>query len=69
LIEIWLSAPDRSAIAAAVNAIDRQLAHDAHAKGSELSEGLQTLVELPLKVLFVVRDEDRIVEVLRVKWA
>jgi plasmid stabilization system protein ParE len=67
LARIWLSGPDREAVAAAADSIDSQLAENATVKGLELSEGLRALHAPPLRVLFVVRDEDRIVEILRVK--
>lgn len=69
LIEIWLSAPDRRAVSAAANAIDSRLRKDAALSGSELNEGLLALYEGPLKILFAVREDDRIVEVLRVRLA
>jgi len=67
LAAIWLAAPDRQAVTEAAQAIDRALGEDAGIKGFELSEGLRVLYEPPLRVLFVVREKDRIVEVLRVK--
>lgn len=67
LARIWLDASDRDRVAAAARAIDTQLGENAAVKGLELSEGLRALYERPLRVLFAVRDEDRIVEVLRVK--
>lgn len=63
LADVWLQAGDR----AAAEAIDRDLAVDASAKGIELSEGLRAYHAPPIRVLFLVRENDRIVEVLRVK--
>jgi hypothetical protein len=60
---------DRADVTAAVDLIDRQLAEDAPIQGAELSEGLRALVAPPLKVIFSVREGDRIVEVLRVRRA
>ena len=67
LADAWLSAPDRNAISDAANLIDSELAVDAAAKGIELSEGIRALFAPPLRVLFTVNGEDRIVEVLRVR--
>jgi len=67
LADLWLAAPDREAITAAADAIDQELAVDAPSKGIELSEGLRALFSPPLRILFTVREVDRIAEVLRVK--
>ena len=67
LAEIWTDSEDRSAVAAAADLIDRQLAADAVEKGLELSEGLRALFVPPLRVLFAVREDDRLVEVLWVR--
>jgi hypothetical protein len=66
LAELWLNASDRNAVTVATHAIDNELRNDAPIKGSELSEGLRSLFEPPLKVIFTVREGDRIVDVLRV---
>ena len=65
--EIWLSAADRHAVTAASDEIDRQLQQDADHKGRLLSEGLQTLDVLPLRAVFSVDLENRIVEVSRIR--
>jgi len=67
LAELWLAAADRGAVAAAANAIDVELSEDATIKGVDLSEGLRILFAPPLRVLFAVREDDRVVEVLRVR--
>lgn len=67
LAQIWIHAQDRLAVTAAADAIDQQLSVDALTKGIELSEGLRALFAPPLRVLFAVREDDRIVEVLRVR--
>ena len=41
LTELWLLTANRNGVAAASNAIDRELAVDANTKGRELSEDLQ----------------------------
>ena len=67
LADLWLNAPDRNAVTAAACAIDQELAVDAATKGVELSEGLRAFFAPPVRVLFTVREDDRIVEVLRVR--
>lgn len=67
LAEIWLEVSDRDSVAEAADKIDRELAEDAPAKGSELSEGLRSLFVPPLKAIFAVREADRIAEVFVVK--
>lgn len=67
LAELWTSAPDRNAVTAAADAIDRELRDDASGKGRVLSEGLRALARPPLHVIFAVREDDRIAEVLRVR--
>jgi hypothetical protein len=67
LAELWLIAVDRSAVTSATHEIDQMLSADASTKGSELSEGLRSLIVSPLKVIFAASDDDRIVEVLRVR--
>lgn len=67
LAEIWIHAQDRLLVTAAAAAVDQQLSVDASTKGVELSEGLRALFAPPLRVLFAVREDDRLVEVLRVR--
>ena len=67
LADIWLNAPDRNAVTAATEAVDRQLSIDAPDKGIELSEVLRAFFAPPLRVLFAVNEGDRLVEVLCVK--
>ena len=67
LAELWLLGPDRDAVTAAAHAIDQEFTDDAPEKGIELSEGLRAYFSPPLRVLYTVREDDRLVEVLRVK--
>ncbi len=66
LANLWMAAPDRNAVTQASNAIDAELAEDPDRKGAPLSEGLRGLSIPPLRVVFLTRKDDRIVEVLRV---
>jgi hypothetical protein len=67
LADLWTASTNRQAITDATNAIDRELAVDAHIKGSPVSEGLRGLHIPPLHILFEVRELDRIVEVASVR--
>lgn len=67
LAELWISGSDRHAIADAAQGIDELLREDAPIKGIEISEGLRAIISPPLRALFVVRADDRLVEVLRVR--
>lgn len=67
LAELWLASDARRDIADAANTIDRELTHDAPAKGVEVAEGLRAFFAPPLRVLFAVRDDDRTVEIVRVR--
>ena len=67
LVDLWLNAWNRNSVSASANKIDQQLADDAPNKGEEISEGLRAFAAPPLRVLFTVQEDDRIVEVLQVK--
>ncbi len=67
LAELWLSAGDRNAITAAADLIEHKLRDEPSAQGVELKEDLRALFAPPLRILFSVREDDRLVEVLRVK--
>ena len=67
LAQIWLDSDDREAVTQATSTIDSVLAVDPHSKGQPLAEGLCKLRIAPLEVAFIVRGEDRLVEVASVK--
>ena len=67
LIDIWLAMDDRNAVTAATNATDHELQTDAQSKGIELAEELRALNSPPLRVIFAVRVDDRVAEVLLVR--
>jgi len=67
LADLWTDADDRSAVSSATNAIDVQLSEDAHQKGIELSEGLRAFFVPPLRILFAVREDDYLAEILLVR--
>ena len=67
LAGIWIASSDRSSVTQAANQIDRELADNPQAQGLELSEGIRAYYRQPLRVLFAIREDDRIVEILTVK--
>ena len=66
LVELWLAANDRNDITAATHAVDKELGLDAGLKGEDLAEGLRSLNIPPLRIIFTVSEDDRLVEVVRV---
>lgn len=66
LVELWLAANDRNDITAATHSVDQKLGSDAARKGEELAEGLRSLNIPPLRIVFTVSEDDRLVEVVRV---
>jgi len=66
LANIWNESLDRRAIASASNAIDARLKLDPASQGSPSHANTRTLVIYPLAVLFRIREDDRIVEVIDV---
>lgn len=67
LARIWVHTGDRDAVTAAANRIDRELRDDPQTKGQVVRGDLRKLVLHPLVVLFKIRDQDRLVEVSRLK--
>lgn len=67
LTEIWNDTRDRKEVSKASREIDRLLANDAGRRGKPLQEGLRALDIAPLRVIFSVKEEDRIVEVAFVR--
>jgi hypothetical protein len=63
LVELWLGASDRNEIAAVVQAIDLALGNEVASKGEFVAEGLRSYNAPPLRVLFVTRESDRVVQV------
>lgn len=67
LAQLWVTTDDRQAMTDAANRIDALLGTNPAAHGQELSEGLLSLDVSPLRVLFTIREEDRLVEVSSVR--
>lgn len=67
LAEIWLASASRDRVTSASHAIDQSLRQEADSAGNPLAEGLRALDVSPLRVLFEILDDDRMVRVLKVK--
>jgi mRNA-degrading endonuclease RelE of RelBE toxin-antitoxin system len=67
LAALWLSAEDRQALTEAANRLDAILSCDAHGVGESRSGVTRILILPPFVVLFDVRAEDSIVEILSVR--
>jgi hypothetical protein len=67
LAALWISSPNREALTAAANEIDRLLRTDPTARGEPRSGGRRLLICPPLAVVFQVRESDRFVDVLAVR--
>jgi hypothetical protein len=66
LAEIWMQAADRQAVRAAADRIDQRLRVDPDHQGVQL-RGKWYLIERPLAIQYVVRPDDRLVEVVQVR--
>ena len=67
LIQLWLNASDRSAVTAAANLIDRELASSPMSKGRPLLPGFREYEAPPLSVVFGVDPATGQVVVIAVK--
>jgi hypothetical protein len=68
LAQVWLDAPDRNAVTAAANEVDRLLAIDPAGQGESRAAGLRVLIVEPLMVGYMVNDDDRRVIVFSVRY-
>jgi mRNA-degrading endonuclease RelE of RelBE toxin-antitoxin system len=66
LMDLWLAAPDRSAITTASASIDRLLSTNPHGFGQYLSEGLWRLRVSPLVIHYTIDANRQHVEVTAV---
>jgi plasmid stabilization system protein ParE len=66
LMEIWMCASDRNAVAKAADALDATLAVNADQQGESREEGTRVTFIEPLGVDFEVSVDDRKVQVLAV---
>ena len=67
LARFWIKTVHRQAITDSADLADDYLATDAHLKGEPLSEGLRAVTVGLLRLYFVVREQDRVVEIAYVK--
>jgi hypothetical protein len=68
LAQLWLDAPDRSQVTAAVAEIDRLLATRPYDESESRPDDIRILFSPPIGVFFEVKESTRIVYVLRV-WS
>ena len=66
LADLWLNSVDRDRIVFLAESIDLELTVDPFWKSAELGEGLRALNLPPLRILFTVNVEDRVVDVERI---
>jgi plasmid stabilization system protein ParE len=69
LANLWVSATDRQAVTDAANAIDAQLQRNPLTCGEGIPGERRILVEMPLVVVFRVREQEKKVIVLSVRGA
>ena len=69
LAEVWLATNKRNAITAAAHDIDALLSRNPFEIGTKLSEGLCRLDVAPLRVYFIVNQDDCKVEIIKVRSA
>lgn len=67
LARLWVKTVHRQEIADAADLADDYLKTDAHLKGEHLAEGLRAITVGLLRLYFVVREADRLVEIAYVK--
>jgi hypothetical protein len=67
LARFWIKTVHRQALTDSADLADDYLATDAHLKGEPLSEGLRAVTVGLLRLYFVVREPDRVVEIAYVK--
>ena len=66
LTRIWVDATDRKSVTEAANTVDTYLAVDPDLKGTLIDddENIRELIQRPLRVLYSVSDDDRLVRIL-----
>ena len=67
LARFWIKTVHRQAITDSADLADDYLATDADQKGELLSEGLRAVTVGLLRLYFIVREQDRVVEIAYVK--
>ena len=64
LASIWLAAGRSEQVTKALYEIDRDLRDDAEQSGTPLSEGLWVIERKPLRAVFEIKDQDKLVRVV-----
>jgi hypothetical protein len=64
LTELWLNAQDRNAVTRAANAIERRLRVNPQSAGESRADDLRVMFLPPLAVLFRVKPDDMLVEII-----
>ena len=64
---LWLAATDRAEVTAATAKLDALLASDPSVPSQSVSEGLRKLAVTPLTAFFEIREDDRLVEIVRIR--
>jgi hypothetical protein len=68
LAQVWLNAPDRNAVTAAANEVDRLLAANPSDLGESRAGGLRVLIVEPLIVGYIVFEDDLRVIVFSIRY-
>jgi hypothetical protein len=68
LAQVWLDAPDRNAVTAAANEVDRLLASDPAGQGESRAAGLRVLIVEPLMVGYSIDENAGRVIVFSVRY-
>ncbi len=66
ITRLWIDGRGRSLVAAAVDAMDRQLRDDPLEVGESRDGNRRLLIYWPLAISYVVKDADRVVQVNKV---
>jgi len=61
---IWFGTGQSQKVTEASHQIDKALKEDPHRHGKPLSEGLMVIERPPLRAIFTISDDDRLVRVL-----
>jgi hypothetical protein len=68
LVDLWINVVHRQPITDAANRIDALLRSAPHEQGESRDHQTRILFERPLAIQFEIRDDDCLVEVLKVWW-
>ncbi len=66
--EVWMTAPDRAAVASAADMLDAALRADPHHQGESRGGKMRLVVVPPLAVVYEVLEADCLVERLAIRY-